>query len=120
MQDGLEWISSRIPGDSYRDPATRLFETELFLLELDREFLRSQRSGDPFTLAFLQLDALTDREENLPEIGKLLETNIREVDLACRYRTDLFALLLLTTSAEVELENSIKVKLPLANLEVLE
>jgi putative two-component system response regulator len=101
MQDRLEWISNRKPGEIYRDRVTRLFETDLFLLELDREFLRSERSGDSFTLAFLQLDMFPDNEENLREIGSLLETNIREVDLACRCGQILFSLLLLKTSAEV-------------------
>ena len=101
MHHSLEWISKQNPGEEFRDPVTRLFESDFFLLELDREFLRSERSGDPFTLAFLQLDVFTDYGENLREIGNLLETNIREVDLACRCGQDLFALLLMKTSTEV-------------------
>ena len=101
MQENLEWINQRNPGEPYRDPVTGLFERGQFLLELDREFLRSQRSGEPFTVALLQLDAPTDDEQTLGELGSLMQTNIRDVDLACRCGRNLFAVLLLKTSAEV-------------------
>ena len=100
MQENLNWIAAPTPGKNYRDPATGLFGNDLFLLELDREFLRSARSGDPFTVAFLQLDGAADDEEKLPVFGSLIEGNIRDVDLACRCSNDLFAVLLMKTSAE--------------------
>jgi putative two-component system response regulator len=78
-----------------------LFEREQFLFELDREFLRSARSGEPFTVAFLQLNTPSNEEQVLQTLGALIQTNIRDVDLACRCGTELFAVLLLKTSAEV-------------------
>ncbi len=101
MQENLEWIRQRNPGDAYRDEATGLFERDQFLLELDREFLRSERSGEPFTVAFLQLEAPTDDQQVLQKLGSLIQANIRDVDLACRCGENLFAVLLLKTSAEV-------------------
>jgi len=101
MQQIPEWITQRSPGDSYRDAATGLFERNQFLLELDREFLRSERSGEPFTVALLQLDAPIDDEKVLGELGLAVQANIRDVDLACRCGRNLFGVLLLKTSAEV-------------------
>jgi putative two-component system response regulator len=101
MQEHLEWSKLANPGGKYRDAVTGLFERDQFLLELDREFLRSERSGEPFTVAFLQLDAPTDAEQPLRDLGALLQANIRDVDLACRCDSDLFAVLLMKTSAEV-------------------
>jgi putative two-component system response regulator len=101
MREKAEWVLATKQRQKYRDPVSGLFDHDLFLLELDREFLRSERSGDPFTVAFLQLEAPLQHAERIREIGSLMETNIREVDLACRYEEDLFAVLLLKTSAEV-------------------
>jgi putative two-component system response regulator len=101
MPKDLERTARTKTGGSYRDPVTGLFARDLFLLELDREFLRSERSGDPFTVAFLQLDAPTDDEQALRKLGSLIQGNIRDVDLACRYDKDLYAVLLLKTSAEI-------------------
>ena len=101
MRDDMQWIRQSNPGEKYRDGVTRLFERDQFLLELDRELLRSARSGEPFTVAFLQLDAPADDERALKELGALMQANIRDVDLACRCDGNLFAVLLLKTSAEV-------------------
>jgi putative two-component system response regulator len=101
MREHLEWIRLSNPGEKYRDAASGLFERDQFLFTLDREFIRSERSGEPFTVAFLQLDAPTDDERTLGELGALVRSNIRDVDMACRCDGNLFAVLLLNTSAEV-------------------
>jgi putative two-component system response regulator len=101
VEEELLWIRQPDPGEKYRDEITGLFARDQFLLELDREFLRSERSGEPFTVAFLQLDAFTDDEQTLRELGALMRANIRDVDLACRCDDNLFAVLLLKTSVEV-------------------
>jgi putative two-component system response regulator len=101
VQEDMQWIRQPNPGEKYRDGVTGLFERDQFLLELDREFLRSQRSGEPFAVAFLQLDTPPDDEQTLVELGALVRANIRDVDLACRCDDNLFAVLLLKTSAEV-------------------
>jgi len=105
-----DWGNTGVSGTGLTDPQTGLFERSLFLLELDREFLRSQRSGDPFTVAFLQLGGLdsvlststaSGAAGTLAALGSILRNSIREVDLACRCAHNLFALLLLKTSAEL-------------------
>ena len=101
MREDLERIGKTKIGGGYRDPVTDLYSRELFLLELDREFLRSQRSGDPFTVALLRAEPPPKDAQTLQELGALIEGNIRDVDLACRYDEDLYAVLLLKTPAEV-------------------
>jgi putative two-component system response regulator len=105
-----EWSNMDLPSAGLIDPESGLLERPLFLMELDREFLRSQRSGDPFTLAFLELGGLEallcavpagDAGQILATIGSILRTSIRDMDLACRCPGGLFALLLLKTSAEL-------------------
>jgi putative two-component system response regulator len=110
MERVVDWSGADVSGQGLTDPGTGLFERPLFLLELDREFLRSQRSGDPFTVAFLELGGLeellsaaTDSGPSgaLAAVGSILRSSVREVDLACRCAHNLFALLLLKTSAEL-------------------
>ena len=110
MERNIDWDSSGPSGPGLVDPATGLFERTVFLLELDREFLRSQRSGEPFTVALLDLDGLSGpgseagfggARENLAEVGRIVRTSIRDVDLACRCADNLLGLILLKTSAEV-------------------
>ena len=101
MQENPERILAMRSQHEYRDPATGLFEHGLFLLELDREFLRSERSGEPFTVALIELENPMQEGRTLQEFGRLIESSIREVDLACRLDGNLFGILLLKTSAEV-------------------
>jgi len=110
MENRIESVGVPHSALELTDSATGLFVRSLFLLELDREFLRSQRSGEPFTVALLEVEGpvgaspaagRAEGPNNLREIGALVRANTREVDLACRYGAGLFALLLLKTSAEV-------------------
>ncbi|MBN1836691.1 MAG: response regulator [Spirochaetales bacterium] len=110
MERNIECDDPCLCGAGFIDPGTGLFERPVFLLELDREFLRSQRSGAPFTVALVDLDGLSGCDsaaggagvrESLAEVGRLVHASIRDVDLACRYAPERLALLLLTTSAEV-------------------
>jgi len=101
MQENPERIFTIPAEHEYRDPITGLFEYSLFLLELDREFLRSERSGEPFTVALIELETPPGNESNLQEFGRLIESSIREVDLACRCDRNLYGILLLKTVAEV-------------------
>ena len=101
MQKNLQWSGQPEPGEKYRDSATGMFERDHFLLVLDREFLRSERSGQPFTVAIMQLDRPVTDESILKELGALVHASIRDVDLACRCDGNLFAVLLIKTSAEV-------------------
>jgi putative two-component system response regulator len=101
MPENLDWISAPTPEYACRDADSGLFRRELLLLELDRELMRSQRSGDPFTVALLQPDEPPESEGTIRELGLLIQANIREPDLACRCHGSLFAVVLLKAAAEV-------------------
>ncbi|MBN1835581.1 MAG: response regulator [Spirochaetales bacterium] len=109
MERDVDWRSSPAGGADYRDPATGLLEHSLFLLELEREFRRSQRSGEPFTVALIEVAGLdacgsaaaAEMQERVAAVGEILRGGIRDVDLASRCDRSLFGLLLLKTSAEV-------------------
>jgi putative two-component system response regulator len=110
MEHIIDWNRSGHSGSNLIDSATGLFEPSLFLLEVDREFLRSERSGEPFTVAFVGVEGLPGEEtpgeapglrQSLAALGEIVRAQIRDVDLACRCAHGLFGLLLLRTSAEV-------------------
>ena len=110
MGHGMEWAGAEPAGPELTDPATGLFERSVFLLELKRELVRSERTVEPFTIALIELAG--DRgpapaiqgpetEQHLSEFGALVRNSIRDFDLGCRCAARLFALLLLKTSADV-------------------
>ena len=110
MEHGMDWDAAEPSGSGLTDAATGLFERPLFFLELKRELLRSERSGEPFTVALMDLEGAADpasaaqapaNEESLREFGALVRSSIREFDLGCRFAANLFGLLLLKTSVEV-------------------
>src|SRR6266508_2798637 len=111
-----------------RDTLTGLANRRAFDDILDRKILRAQRYGQQVSLIILDLDSFkefNDRwghpagDERLKEIGNLLNTNVREPDIAARYGGEEFAVILpntakdgaliaaerLRTSAEVQAEN---------------
>ncbi len=110
------------------DTLTGLANRRAFDDILDREILRAQRYGHQVSLIILDLDSFkefNDRwghpagDERLKEIGNLLNTNVREPDIAARYGGEEFAIILpntakdgaliaaerLRTSAEAQAEN---------------
>jgi putative two-component system response regulator len=94
---------------SFVDSLTGLFNHGIFQILLKEEVKGSQRYGDPFTLAFIDIDSFSSyNKQNNPAIGdqallkvaKLIRENIREPDIASRYSGDVFAVLLSKTSVQ--------------------
>jgi putative two-component system response regulator len=90
-------------GAQHYDSLTGLYNHGLFQVLLAHEVRRCERSGRPFTLALVDVDwfaefnqqhgyAVGDR--TLKEISRLIQANIRQTDIACRFNSDMFALLL--------------------------
>lgn len=91
------------------DTLTGLANRRAFDDILDREILRAQRYGHQVSLIILDLDSFkefNDRwghpagDERLKEIGNLLNTNVREPDIAARYGGEEFAVILPNTSKD--------------------
>ena len=103
-------------GAPFTDSLTDLFNHGFFQIVLDREINRSDRYGEPLTLALIDLDSFADYnrlhgsvegDRVLKEISGLIMENIRLIDLAARYSGDVLAIILPkseTKSALVALE----------------
>jgi putative two-component system response regulator len=87
----------------FTDGLTGLFNHGFFQLALDNEVKRSQRYGNPFTMALIDVDSFANYNRHygpargdriLKEIAGIVKKNIRDVDIAARYSGDVFALIL--------------------------
>ncbi|MDJ0782514.1 MAG: response regulator [Desulfosarcinaceae bacterium] len=105
-------------GAQHYDGLTGLYNHGLFQVMLGHEVRRSDRSGRPFTLAILDVDWFAEFNEQhgyavgdrvLKEISRLIMANIRQTDIACRFSSDLFAILLVDS-------DGVGAKLPLERL----
>jgi hypothetical protein len=77
-------------GAPFTDSLTDLFNHGFFQIVLDREINRSDRYGEPLTLALIDLDSFADYnrlhgsvegDRVLKEISGLIMKNIRQIDL---------------------------------------
>jgi len=99
-------------GVSFTDNLTGLFNNGFFQLSLEREIQRSQRHGEMFSLALIDIDSFArynkvqgfvKADRILKKIAGLIMSNIRQVDMAARYSGDVFALILLRTDTQAAL-----------------
>jgi diguanylate cyclase (GGDEF)-like protein len=94
---------------SFIDPLTHLYNWGYFNHQLEKEILRSSRSGESFSLLTLDLDgfrAYNDRFSEssgniaLQEFAGILSGSVREVDTVARLGGDEFGILLLEGNTE--------------------
>ncbi len=94
---------------SFLDPLTHLYNRRFFDDQLEKEILRSRRSGKSFALLMLDLDgfkAYNDRflhsagDVALQEFASILRDSVREVDTVARLGGDEFAIILVESSAD--------------------
>jgi diguanylate cyclase (GGDEF)-like protein len=93
--------------DASTDNLTGLFNRNYFNTSLRRETLRAQRYGLTFSLVMLDIDdfkSVNDRhghvvgDEALSACSHVIRRSVREIDVACRYGGEEFALILPETS----------------------
>ena len=91
------------------DLLTGLYSLSGFVEQADREMLRSQRYGNPLSLAVVTIKPADDSEENPDEnqqnacvsyVAEILCTNIRKTDLIGRCNPSSIAVLFTETKAE--------------------
>jgi diguanylate cyclase (GGDEF)-like protein len=94
---------------SFLDPLTHLYNREYFDHQLEKEILRSRRSGESFSLLTLDLDGFKAYNDlflqsagdiALQEFAGILSGSVREVDTVARLGGDEFGILLLEGSTE--------------------
>jgi putative two-component system response regulator len=96
-------------GVPYTDNLTGLYNHGFFQIILDKEVKRSRRTGEPFTLAFIDVDSFTlynrkhgpaKADKILRQISRIIKENIREVDFAARFMGDVLAMIMINSRAE--------------------
>jgi diguanylate cyclase (GGDEF)-like protein len=88
---------------SRTDPLTGLYNRRYLLTALEQEMERTRRTGLPTTLIMLDLDHFKKINDTfghpfgdgvLRRVACLLKSNIRKIDIPCRYGGEEFALIL--------------------------
>jgi diguanylate cyclase (GGDEF)-like protein/PAS domain S-box-containing protein len=112
---------------STRDPLTNLFNRRCMEESLERELRRAQRSQRQLTLIMLDLDHFKRFNDTfghdagdaiLREVGKLLGTNFRGEDIACRYGGDEFTVILPVAALDVAEHRAQELRRAIKDLEI--
>ena len=94
---------------SFLDPLTHLYNPRYFDNQLEKEILRSRRTGGSFSLLRFDIDGFTEYNERftntagdiaLQEFAGILSGSVREVDTVARLGGDEFGILLVEGSTE--------------------
>jgi diguanylate cyclase (GGDEF)-like protein len=94
---------------SFIDPLTHLYNRHYFDNQLEKEILRSRRSGNAFSLMLFDLDGFTEYNDRflntsgdivLQEFADILRGCMREVDTLARVGGDVFSVILLESDSD--------------------
>ncbi len=89
------------------DPLTQLYNKEYFAQRLGEELRRAVRSGDPLTVAMLDMDHLKEINDTyghqagdavITAVASAIRDTCRRSDIPCRYGGDEFAIILPETN----------------------
>lgn len=112
--------SEFIIGSTIKDELTDLYTREVFDLVLKKSVADSSRSGRHLCLLMIDIDDFKLVNDNyghpegdrvLTQIGKILNRNTREMDLAARYGGEEFAVLMPNTPPDVAREVAERIRL---------
>ena len=87
---------------AFTDSLTGLYNRRYLMEQIEREFIRAERSKSPFSLIMVDLDGLKDINDSyghqhgdafLREVGRIIKVNTRASDVAARWGGDEFMLL---------------------------
>lgn len=102
-------LRDTLKNQSFRDPLTKLYNRRYFEECLEREIRRSEAEPKPLGIILFNIDRFPDftstygqpaRDLLLRELGIFLLRRTRESDIACRYRSDDFLIMLPETSLQ--------------------
>ncbi len=92
--------------EATKDQLTQLFNRRQFHILVEDERQITEHLGSPFCVAVFDVDRFSDYNARfgrlagdnlLREVGRRLEDKLRQIDVACRYGADKFAVLLTDT-----------------------
>jgi diguanylate cyclase (GGDEF)-like protein len=121
-------LHETLRSQSIRDPLTGLFNRRFMEESLALELRRAVRNQRPLGVIMLDLDCFKHFNDTfghdagdalLRELGKLLQTNIRGEDIACRYGGEEFTLILPEGSAEVTQQRADALREAIKRMDVL-
>lgn len=121
-------LHETLRSQSIRDPLTGLFNRRFMEESLALELRRAVRNQRPLGVIMLDLDRFKHFNDTfghdagdtlLRELGKLLQTNIRGEDIACRYGGEEFTLILPEGNAEVIQQRAEALREAIKRMEVL-
>ena len=110
---------------TFTDSLTGLLNHGFFRSCLDREIKRSAREATPLGLAIFDIDWFSSYnlrygflrgDKLLKDIAGLIRQNIRECDLAARYRGDVFAILFIKAEMEAVRETAKRICLAIEEM----
>ncbi len=112
---------------SIRDSLTGLYNRRYFEEALFKQIHQAQRSEFTFSILMLDIDHFKKINDGyghevgdlaLREVGKLLESSIRQGDLAARYGGEEFIILLHNADSEKALKRADKIRLDISKLQI--
>ena len=95
--------NARLYGEAIIDGLTRVFHHNYFYMRLKEEMARTKRYGNPIVLLMIDIDHFKSFNDSyghqagdsiLKNIGQMLKTKLRNVDIAARYGGEEFAVIL--------------------------
>ena len=126
QRDGeLQAALKLVQEQAIHDPLTGLYNRRQMEELLAREFLRTQRSGSPFSVVMVDIDhfkRINDQyghecgDEVLRQVAALLGNAVRRSDIVCRYGGEEFLILLLGASLENALRRAAEIHRSVRNL----
>ena len=120
-------LHETLRNQSIRDPITGLFNRQFMEESLELELRRAARSRQSLGVIIMEIDSLEilsrtfeDNAEDsiLRELGSLLQTIIRKEDIACRFGTGKFAIVLPQGSLEISTQRAESLRDMIKDLEI--
>jgi diguanylate cyclase (GGDEF)-like protein len=105
----LDVTSARLKETSFKDELTGLYNRRFFFVRLEEEISRYRRFNHPVAVVLLDLDGFKEvndgqghmiGDETLRDIGQILTSYSRRINVVARYGGDEFVVLLVETSKE--------------------
>jgi diguanylate cyclase (GGDEF)-like protein len=120
-------LHETLRSQSIRDPVTGLFNRRFMEESLELELRRAARNRRPLGIIMLEVDNFQGLSQSiggdvensvLRELGSLLQTIIRKEDIASRFGSERFAIILPQGSLEVTSQRAENLREMIKNLEI--